>query len=71
MKKLFAVVAVAALALTSAVPVVQAAPTTTSIHKTAKPHVHKVTTKKKTTKPTNSKKKVSKAKPAAGTPKKA
>jgi hypothetical protein len=74
MKKLFAVVAVAALALTSAAPVVQAAqPTASQIHKPGHSNVHKVATKKKTTsKSKATKKKVSsKARPAVGTPKKA
>jgi len=65
MKKLFAVVAVAALALTSAAPVVQAAERATQIHKSGHSNVHKVAQKKKAkAKPT--KKKVSKAQHSVG-----
>jgi hypothetical protein len=76
MKKLFAAVAVAALALTSAAPVVHAADRVTQIQKTSNPSVVKAATSKpkkktasKAAKPA-AKKKVTKAAPA-GTPKKA
>jgi len=50
MRKLLAAVAVSALALTSAVPMAQAAPSTAGIHQVKHQNVHKVATKKKTTK---------------------
>ena len=58
MRKLLAAIAVAAFALTSAAPLVQAAEMTTTMHKPAKAHVHKVAQKKKAKK--SPKKKVSK-----------
>ena len=68
MKKLFAVVAVAALALTSAAPVVQAASSTAQMHKPAHSNVHKVAQKKKA-KAKTTKKKASNTLPAVGAPK--
>ncbi|MBI3517604.1 MAG: hypothetical protein HY060_26525 [Proteobacteria bacterium] len=63
MKKLLAAVAISALALTSVVPMVQAAERTAGIHKAEKPGVHKVAAKKKakSTKPTGKKKVTKKA----------
>jgi hypothetical protein len=69
MSKLFAVVAVAALALTVAVPAVQAAPSTAQIHKTGHSNVHKVATKKTTKAKTKSVKKKAASNHAASTPK--
>ncbi|MEJ0070791.1 MAG: hypothetical protein WDO24_20970 [Pseudomonadota bacterium] len=65
MKKLFAAVAISALALTSVVPMVQAAESTTQIHKVANPQVHKVATKKKA-KSKSTKKKVTKTSQVGG-----
>jgi hypothetical protein len=68
MKKLFAVVAVAAFALTWAVPMAQAAASATQIHKSGDSNVHKAAQKKKTTKSKSTKKKASLATPT-GAPK--
>ena len=69
MKKLLAAVAVSAFALTSAVPMAQAAPrTTTGLHQAEMQNVHQVATQKKSTKKstkkvhkTNTKKKPAKS----------
>lgn len=47
MKKLLAAVAVSALALTSAVPMAQAAPNTAGVHQAKQNGIHKVATAKK------------------------
>jgi hypothetical protein len=61
MKKLFAAVAIAAFALTSAVPAVQAAERSTGLTKVENATLHQVATKKKTSTKKPAKKKVSKA----------
>jgi len=72
MKKLFAVVAVAALALTSVVPLAQAAVPTThktghQVHKRGHSNIHKVAQKKSKSKST--KKRVSNTHKVGGAPK--
>jgi hypothetical protein len=59
MKKLFAAVAISAFALTSAAPMVQAAPMAAGLYKAENANLHDVATKKKAKK--GAKKKVSKA----------
>jgi hypothetical protein len=59
MKKLFAAVAIAAFALTSAAPMVQAAPMAAGLYNAENANLHEVAAKKKAKK--SSKKKVSKA----------
>jgi hypothetical protein len=72
MKKLFAVVAVAALALTSVVPLAQAAAPSThktshQVHKRGHSNIHKVAQKK--TKSKSTKKRVSNTHKVGGAPK--
>jgi hypothetical protein len=57
MRKLLAAVAISALALTSAVPMAQAAQSAVGVHKVEKQNVHKVATKKKAKTTKSSKKK--------------
>jgi hypothetical protein len=60
MKKLFAAVAIAAFALTSAAPMVQAAPMSAGLYNAENANLHEVAAKKKAKK-SSSKKKVTKA----------
>ena len=63
MKKLLAAVAVSAFALTSAVPMALAAPSTVGVHQAKHQNVHKVATKKKKATKTKSTKSTKKKSP--------